>query len=176
MIKLPQTIPEKHKKNKLENPSKARGPMPEETREKIRQKLKGRKSSAERLANWNASFLAGEHNRAASNELKLKLSAISLNSKIPTMSDEQKDKIRQSKKGASQSEKNILRRGLSRKGIEHIHIESELFSTLKSAAGRYGHRYPNSICKRLGSSDPLWKDWYYIDDAEKNPTLQSNLK
>jgi hypothetical protein len=45
---------------------------------------------------------------------------------------------------------------------------------INCAADSLGHRYINAISSHLNSKDPLWNDWYYLDDADKNP-VSSNL-
>ena len=85
------------------------------------------------------------------------------------MAIEIREKISDSHKGKKLSEKNKLRSSRTKSGIEHIHIEGKLFTSLRAAADFLGYKYLNAVSSHLNSRDPLSNDWYYLDDAEKNP-------
>jgi hypothetical protein len=107
--------------------------------------------------------------KVMSSEQKMKYLMTSLNSTKGPMAVEIREKISDSHKGKKLSEKNKLRSSLSKRGIEHIYIKRKLFTSLRAAAEFLGYRYHNALSCHLNSRDPLWKDCYYLDDADKNP-------
>ena len=187
-------------------PRKPRGPMSEESKEKIRQaklgkklgpmsaehrenlsnSAKGKKHTAEAKAKISASKLgkkkspehrqklsAAHMGKVMSSEQNMKHLMTSLNSTKGPMAVEIREKISDSHKGKKLSEKNKLRSSLTKRGIEHIYIKGKLFTSLRAAAESLGHRYHNALSSHLNSRDPLWKDCYYLDDADKNPSFRT---
>ena len=158
------------------------GPMSEEHRKNLSNSAKGKKHSAEAKAKMSASKLgkkkspehrqklsAARMGKVISPEQKIKLLITTLNSTRGPMAIEIREKISDSHKGKKLSEKNKLRSSRSKSGIEHIHIEGKLFTSLRAAADFLGYKYLNAVSSHLNSRAPLWNDWYYLDDAEKNP-------
>ena len=157
-------------------------PMSEEHRKNLSNSAKGKKHSAETKAKISASKMgkkkspehrqkisAAHMGKVTSSEQKMKHLMTSLNSTKGPMAVEIREKISDSHKGKKLSEKNKLRLSHTKRGIEHIYIEGKLFTSLRAAADSLGHRYINAISSHLNSKDPLWNDWYYLDDADKNP-------
>ena len=153
-----------------------------EHRENLSNSAKGKKHTAEAKAKISASKLgkkkspehrqklsAAHMGKVMSSEQKMKHLMTSLNSTKGPMAVEIREKISDSHKGKKLSEKNKLRSSLTKRGIEHIHIKGKLFTSLRAAAESLGHRYHNALSSHLNSRDPLWKDCYYLDDADKNP-------
>jgi hypothetical protein len=162
------------------------GPMSAEHRKHLSNSAKGKKHSAESKAKMSASRLGQKRSpeqrkkmsiahlgKVVSPEQKLKQLSTSLNSTRGPTETEIREKIRTGNKGKKLTEKNKLRSSLTKKGIAHIYIEGRLFTSLRAAADFLGHRYRNALSAHLNSKDPLWKEWYYLDDADKNPSLHS---